>query len=492
MKKLIYVCLLLIGFSINSYAQKETSWWHFGYYSGLNFNILNDATADDATTVTDMPKPIIGPLNTREGCFTVSTYDGQLLFSSDGSTVYDKNGNIMINGTGLLGDYSATQSGIVVPKPGSTTEYYVVTVPAMGGTDGLNYSIIDISLNGGLGEVTSKNNPILAGSVNENIAAVPNTNGKDYWLIHRTLQTFYVWAITSAGISTTPNFSITNTLINIGSGSSINPQGEMIVSSDFTKIASLNWGGKQVASAIFNPTTGQISDIRVLNCSFSTYGGTFSPNNQYLYVGTGFFNYGQLYVNTWDNIRAGNAMTYLDQGFSNVKTALDNRLYGIQLNNTPTETPTKNLAIVLNPDTGGTDIKHFTDYLLNDAAFGLPSFAAGFIRIIPKEQPFACTAHNRTYTVEVDLSGGNAPARLEWYFGDGTARVNQSVTTSKSEYSLKHSYNNSGLYTITVTPYKADGTSLTPITMEANIVDCSLKANRMTRSDLLNSKQLSE
>ncbi|SHG18130.1 PKD domain-containing protein [Dysgonomonas macrotermitis] len=486
MKKLIYVCLLLIGFSINSYAQKETSWWYFGYNAGLNFNILNDATADDATTVTNMPEPIVGPLSTREGCFTVSTYDGQLLFSSDGSTVYDKNGDIMTNGTGLLGNFSATQSGIVIPRPGSTTEYYVVTVPAVGGTDGLNYSTIDITMSGGLGAVTSKNNIIKSGSVYENIAAVPNSNGKDYWLLHRTLQTFYVWAVTATGIATTPAFTITNSLIN-----TVRYPGEIVVSSDFLKIASFNHSGGQVISAIFNPATGQISNVQVLETGLITYGGTFSPNNKYLYVGV-LENTGDLYNITWDNLRAGNSMTYLGKGFVNVKVGLNKRLYGVEVSVNSPETPTKNLSVVMNPDEGGTNIKYFTNYLKNEAAFGLPAFAAGFIRIIPKEQPFACTAHDRTYSVEVDLSGGNAPARLEWYFGDGTARVNQTVTTSQSEYSQKHSYNNSGLYTITVTPYKADGTSLTPITMEANIVDCSLKANRMTRSDLLNSKQLAE
>ncbi|SHF09323.1 PKD domain-containing protein [Dysgonomonas macrotermitis] len=492
MKKLIYAGLLFLIVQLNTFAQKETSWWYFGFNAGLNFNSLSSATASDGSTVTDMPESIVGPLSTREGCFTVATYDGRLLFSSDGSTVYDKNGSVMTNGTGLLGNYSSTQSGVAVPKPGSTTEYYVITVPQALDPDGLCYSIVDLSQNGGLGAVTSKNNVIKAGVVYENIAVVPNTNGLDYWLIHRTAQTFYVWAITSSGISTTPHQTISNTSI---SAASSTYQGEIGISSDYTKVFACNWAGQQVITSIFNPTTGLLSDIRISTMALASYGGTFSPNNQYLYIGSansvsGTNQSGSLFVQTWNNLRAGSAMTLLRHGVTNAKKAMDGRLYGIEsligLNYS------KHLYVIINPDAGGSTIKYFPNYLKYESGLGLPTFAAGFIRIIPKELPFACTSHNRTYSVEVDLSGGNAPSRLTWNFGDGTAIINQTVTTSQSIYKQLHSYNNSGLYTITVIPYKSDGTSLTPITMEANIVNCTLKSNRMTRSDLLNSKQLME
>lgn len=491
MKKIIYILLIVFFSQPAAYGQKETSWWHFGYKSGLNFNSLSNATAADGTVVADMPEAIVGPLDTREGCFTVSTYDGKLLFSSDGSTVYDKNGNVMTNGTGLFGDFSATQSGIAIPKPGSLTEYYVITVPAMGGTagsDGLRYSIVDISKtnNGSFGAVTSKNIIIKAGYVYENISAVPNANGKDYWLIHRSDKTFYIYAVTSTGINTTPHFTLASANIFLGG-----PQGEVIISSDYKKIVSVNWGGKQVISADFNPATGVISNIRTLECPYQTYGGTFSPNGKYIYIGTGFENGGRLYSNTWDNLRSGATLIYLASGFANIRAAMDKRLYGIQCSIvTSAEIPTKNLAVVMNPDDGGSIIKYFPDYLKNTAALGLPTFATGFIRIIPKEQPFACAANRRTYSVEVDLSGGNIPSRLEWNFGDGTPVINQVVSSTQSKYSKVHSYNDAGMYTITITPYKGDGTALSPITMLANIVYCSLKSNNMTRSDLHNSKQM--
>lgn len=491
MKKIIYIlCIIVLCIHTDMHAQKETSWWYFGLKSGLNFNSLQNATADDGATVPNMPKAITGPVNTFEGCFTVSTYDGQFLFASDGITVYNKNQAVMPNGTGLMGNPSATQSGIVIPRPGSTSQYYVVTVDYVSGTNGVRYSIVDMELDAGLGDVipASKNTIIKSGVVGENIAAVPNSNGQDYWLLHRTGTDFFVFAVTSVGISSTPHQTISDASIN-------NPGlGALVVSSDYTKLLSTNWSGRQLISAEFNPLTGLISDIKTENIPVTdimvTYGAAFSPNSKYTYVTTAYYD-PQVYVNTWDNLRAGIPSTYLAHGPSNLQAGIDGRLYGIQSvrENTGVNNGTKNLFVIMNPDNGGNINHMFTDYLINNGFLGVPSFPAGFIRITPDAKPFACASYERTYGVEIDLSGGSAPVKLEWNFGDGTPITTQTVSLTQTEYTMKHAYATPGVYTISVTPYKVDGTKVKAITMEANIVICTLKSNLMTRSALLNSKE---
>lgn len=467
------------------YAQKETSWWHFGFNSGLNFNSLSNATASDGTVVPNMPEAIVGYVNTYEGCFTVSTYDGKFLFASDGIKVYDKNGTVMPNGSDLMGDPSATQSGIVIPKPGSLTQYYVITVPAERNPIGLRYSIVDLSLNNGLGDVVSstKNTIIKSGAIDENIAAIPNANGIDYWLLHRTGNTFYVFSVTSSGIESTPHQSLTSTDINTSTA-----LGELVVSSDYTKVVGCNWTGKQIISAEFNSTTGLISQIQVENLKIISYGACFSPDNKHIYITTAYVT-PMVYHNTWAEHRSGVPSTFLMSGPSNLKPGIDGRLYGIRSYQSGSVSRTRDLYVIVNPNEGGNNSKYFPNYLINAAYLGLPSFAAGFIRIIPQSKPFACASYSRTYGVEIDLSGGNAPVKLEWDFGDGTPIVDQNVSLSQTSYLIKHTYTNSGMYTITVTPYKADGTKAKVINMEANIVYCTLKTNLMTRSELLNSKQ---
>ena len=92
-------------------AQSPADWWYFGHNAGVEFQSGNPVGVTD------------GQLFTTEGCASISDPLGDLLFYTDGSTVWDKLHNIMPNGLGLLGNSSATQSAIIVPAPGNPDEY---------------------------------------------------------------------------------------------------------------------------------------------------------------------------------------------------------------------------------------------------------------------------------------------------------------------------------------------------------------------------------
>ena len=64
--------------------------WYFGAYAGLTFN------TNPPTALTN------GSLLSEEGCATMSDAQGNLLFYTDGQTVYNKNHLAMPNGTGSL------------------------------------------------------------------------------------------------------------------------------------------------------------------------------------------------------------------------------------------------------------------------------------------------------------------------------------------------------------------------------------------------------
>ena len=108
MKKLLALLLLFIG--IQTFSQKQANIWYFGQGAGVDFNFSPPRALTD------------GQLYTLEGCSTFSNPDGELLFYSDGTTVYDKSHNIMNYtngnpGNNLLGNSSAAQSGMIIPKP---------------------------------------------------------------------------------------------------------------------------------------------------------------------------------------------------------------------------------------------------------------------------------------------------------------------------------------------------------------------------------------
>lgn len=103
-----------------SLAQKETNNWLFGDSAGLNFN-------------PGVPVPVAGgQTNTVEGVSSISDANGDLLFYTDGRTVWNKNHEELENGNGLLGGSSSTQSVLIVKQPRTDSLYYVFTVMGYG------------------------------------------------------------------------------------------------------------------------------------------------------------------------------------------------------------------------------------------------------------------------------------------------------------------------------------------------------------------------
>lgn len=183
---LILTVILLI--CLPGQAQKEADNWYFGIRAGLSF------ASGSPVALTN------GQTNTIEGVATISNRNGQLLFYTDGITVWNKNHQVMQNGTGLKGHPSSTQSGVIVPQPGNDTMYFVFTTGA-GGQGGLRYSVVNMNLDSGRGAVTQKNNLLLDPSC-EKITAVRHCNNKDVWVLGRQWKSdlYHAWLVTRNGL----------------------------------------------------------------------------------------------------------------------------------------------------------------------------------------------------------------------------------------------------------------------------------------------------
>jgi hypothetical protein len=178
-------------------ANKSFYNWYFGKNAGIDFNPIKSGGTAIA---------ISGRVDTMEGVSSISDTEGNLLFYSDGSTVYTSGNTEMQNGTGLFGSSSSTQTCLIVPRP-STNKYYIFTTSI---EDGLRFSEVDMDLQNGEGQVISKNNSLLLAT--EKVAATKHSNGTDYWVASHTTgtTTYSIRKVSSVGIST-PVFS------NIGS-----------------------------------------------------------------------------------------------------------------------------------------------------------------------------------------------------------------------------------------------------------------------------------
>ncbi len=254
--------------SVSASAQREGENWHFGRNVSLSF-------------ASGEPVALAGSqMNTFEGCASMSDFEGNLLFYSDGSTVWTSIHTVMVNGTGLMGDASSTQSCIAVPWPNEPGKYYLFTVDNAESNyiRGLRYSVINMNAMSGYGAVEEKN-VLLEAPAAEKATAVRHRNGRDVWLIAHRMNspTFLVYLITENGIAMVPitqNIGPTLVPLDVGYLKS-NLQGDRLA------MACSVPSGLHVFA--FDNSTGAISDPLALT-SFTTYGVEFSPSGRYLYA----------------------------------------------------------------------------------------------------------------------------------------------------------------------------------------------------------------
>jgi gliding motility-associated-like protein len=258
-----------------TFAQLENNVWYFGTYAGIDFN-------------TNPPIAIFNSgMSAYEGCSTLCDEEGNILFYTNGTAIYNKNHVIMQNGYGLLGAPSSTQSAIIVPKPETPNIYYVFTVDYQSEPDGFCYSIVDLTQDGGLGAVTAIKNVQLHTPATEKLTAVQHSNGKDIWIIIHDFNSnsFMSFLLSNAGITSSPVIS------NVGP--SIGPFdtmaiGYLKVSPDNDKIVAINqYQDNQIYD--FNNSTGMISNpVNIFTnndmSGVTTYGCEFSPNGNFLYL----------------------------------------------------------------------------------------------------------------------------------------------------------------------------------------------------------------
>jgi len=277
MKKRLTLFFFLCVTMLSVLSQGEGNNWYFGYFAGLNFS------TDPPTILTD------GHLTTGEGSASVSGKDGSLAFYTDGKFVWDANHNPMPNGNGgLLGSPSSTQSAVICPKPNTYNygtkrydNYFIITIDYMIGSGGVRYTEIDMTLNGGMGDVVVSNkNVLLFGTTTmEGANVAKHSNGCDFWIIGKPLggNAVNAYQITATGVSLTP--VVSNTGPNIGNG-----WGAIKVASDNSKICiSSNGSGTNRTNVYnFNATTGVVSFL--YNDNIGGYSSEFSPDSKILYA----------------------------------------------------------------------------------------------------------------------------------------------------------------------------------------------------------------
>lgn len=482
--------LLLLFFLLagqDAFSQREAAHWFFGDRAGLNFN-------------SGIPVPQSGSLQTQEGSATISDRNGNLLFYTDGVKVYDRRHNGMPNGGGLNGDVSSTQSAIIVPQPGTPGIYFIFTVDKpdyfMDGEDpidGVNYSIVNMSLNGGFGDVvsSSKNIPLVTYNPadplekeyksSEKLSAVLHADGSSYWVVTHHTNKFYAFKVTTAGVNTTPVISVSPNnvppIIN-DQGVNITAIGYMKISPDgkklaaafsSTKLGSERTGTKNTGKVFlydFNDQTGQVSNEELLLFDSYPYGVEFSPKTTKLYITANNYDENdvmlksELYQYDLENssIYASQKIIHTSNNVAGaLQLAIDGRIYraGYPL----FQQRHSLMSVIRNPEaqSNGVSYSHNSiDIGYNNVKLGLPPFIQSlFLNNFDFE--------NLCYGDETHffLTSDEPYTTIKWDFGDGN-------TATGSE--VYHTYSSPGTYIVSQTRI-LNGDEFEPARKELTIVD---------------------
>ncbi|MBX7203733.1 MAG: hypothetical protein K1X77_11735, partial [Bacteroidia bacterium] len=415
--------------------------WYFGNKAGVNFS------GGPPVAVTN------GQLVTTEGCAAISDPAGNLLFYTDGVTVWNKNHLVMTNGTGLTGHASSTQSAVIVQKPLNSNIYYIFTADADASANGIRYSEVNLSLSGGLGAITiNKNVPLVAPSC-EKVVAVRHCNNRDIWIVTHDWNTngFRTWLVSPAGISGTPVVSNSGSVI---SGINQSKYGQLKTNNNGNKILAAHYGYttggiNKVELHDFNNSTGVVSGGFLLSNETGVYGCEFSPNGRVAYAATNGGNLIQYNLCAGTNAAISASRTLiasLGPFIGSLQIGPDNKIY-VSRNST-------SLSVINNPNTLGAGCGFVNAAIPlsgRNSGLGLPNMAALYNR--PPIPPYTfnanCLTVNFTSPTVSPLnnscsSTGSAINSVSWNFGDPISGLSNTST----QLNPTHVFSSIGAYQV--------------------------------------------
>lgn len=461
MKKIF--SLILVYLVTNTFAQEQANFWYFGENAGVDFSTGSPVALSN------------GLLNTKEGCSSISDENGNLLFYSDGISVYTKKHELMKYTDGTLannleGNPSSTQSGLIVPNPEDKNIYYIFTV----GTDfvgsnsglpsnpGFNYYTIDVS-KGNEGEIT-------AGPVNlaqgrdfewsEKVTAVQGENCNEIWIVSLVQETFYAYKVDKNGVNTTPVTSTTSfSLVDKRGYLKISPDGSKIAVADYNGGGSNGSGFSQLVLLDFDVKTGVVSNpsSNLINPQIdgAPYGIEFSQQSTKLYTATHGGGSSKIFQYDLTSSDIPNTKFLVNQksGFRGaLQLAPDGKIYAT----VPAsyDQGTRFLDVIDNPDAEASDVVYTPDAVdLGNGRLstqGLPPFIQSFFapvnlvnistgEILNNSNQVFCIGDS--YTIQPEK---NDPTATYTWFKDNVEIANtRTITITNDNFG-------SGLYKVTI------------------------------------------
>ncbi|MDG1160178.1 MAG: gliding motility-associated C-terminal domain-containing protein [Flavobacteriales bacterium] len=308
----ILVCLPFFGFS-----QFDMN-WAFGNGYQLNF---------DSTPSVNAASLDVDPENTPS---CISDLEGNLLFYSDANFVFDQGGSEMPNGNlSLYKNHS-----IIIPAPSSNPgKYYLIRSNT---STGLDYSLIDTSLNDGLGDVVAEQKEVVFGGNGGLLLSAIKADLSGYWLLvldnengNSNDLNITVYSVNNDGIETVSELSQFYQWVGWY------PELDDVAISNDCSLIAASFKGHYIALFRFDSEEGVVFDpinnsIDNNGSFFETTELAFSPNSELLYSVSDGNNLVQYDITSWTASAISASATSINVNsnlISDIKLGPDQKMY---------------------------------------------------------------------------------------------------------------------------------------------------------------------
>lgn len=233
-------------------------------------NIIQGNFSTNGFQVTKTNIPSGASMGDSEGIAHVEDKNGNIIIWVNASGVYDKTGTLMPGSIGIAAHPSSTEIGIC-PVPSDTNKFYIIYNSQL--CSSLYYSIVDMKLRGGLGDVVTLNKQLDPGNnfaEGLEIIRIPCSN--NFWLIaYQCYSGFKRFLIDETGIHSNVLIHSFNSGNHGGRGELDYHNGKLGYAITFTNKAFF---------ADFDPLSGTLTNPLEINfpASNGMYGLEFSPD----------------------------------------------------------------------------------------------------------------------------------------------------------------------------------------------------------------------
>lgn len=485
-------CSTFAGVNIRTYdsLDQRANIWHFGQSAGIDFNVpyYNPSLP---------PAPITGPdlLDAPHGVATISDRNGQVIFTTDGRTVYDRTGTPLPDNLG--GSPNSTQSALIVPVPGDETLYYIFTTQAVEdgtGTYELRYSIFDLKLNpigtngGGLVDLDTST-PAMDASLVLYDMSTERLTGNAGWVISHDYGTncFRAFQVTQNGIGG-PVVSC------LGSDHSIavpeNAEGYMKLGPNNMLAVALSDPGNYNIVELFDfvDSTGVVTNFRSVDVGTpdaddQVYGIEFSGNKMFTTLTGATSHIVEIFFDSLSmpHVIDQNPIPPYNGQLGAIQTGPDGQVY-VAINGydhlgtiTVDGDTTRNSSF----DADGFPLISGT----TNSTLGLPNFIQSIGN--PTQGP-TIVAEDGCVNTSISFTASGKEQSLDqfdWFFGDGSSLPDGGPQVS-------HTYSSPGNYTVSVFIHNKCELPPPGISPQPQPVTITIHANPLPADDLLNAPPL--